>query len=77
MSSNWVFDIANELIVLGLTESQVDSVIITVEKHCPFKRGVSYQEVPKKRQHVWQFYANGSFCSHCGAAIGTSYDCTP
>jgi hypothetical protein len=26
-------------------------------------------------QHEWQFYANGSFCRKCGAAIGDAREC--
>jgi hypothetical protein len=26
-------------------------------------------------QHVWEFYANGSFCRRCGASIGTAGEC--
>lgn len=26
-------------------------------------------------QHDWQFYANGSFCTKCGAAIGSGQEC--
>ncbi len=26
-------------------------------------------------EHVWQFYANGSFCRKCGAAIGSGGEC--
>lgn len=26
-------------------------------------------------QHDWQFYANGSFCRKCGAAIGDGREC--
>ncbi len=26
-------------------------------------------------QHEWQFYANGSFCRKCGAAIGDGREC--
>lgn len=27
------------------------------------------------REHEWQFYANGSFCKRCGAAIGSGLSC--
>lgn len=26
-------------------------------------------------QHEWEFYANGSFCRKCGAAIGSGATC--
>jgi len=26
-------------------------------------------------QHEWEFYANGSFCKRCGAAIGSGVKC--
>jgi len=26
-------------------------------------------------QHQWQFYANGSFCTKCGASIGSGGEC--
>ena len=26
-------------------------------------------------KHEWEFYANGSFCRKCGAAIGSPYSC--
>ena len=28
-----------------------------------------------KKQHQWEFYANGSFCKICGAAIGSGQPC--
>lgn len=28
-----------------------------------------------KREHEWEFYANGSFCRRCGAAIGSGTAC--
>lgn len=27
------------------------------------------------REHEWEFYANGSFCRRCGAAIGSGTPC--
>lgn len=30
---------------------------------------------PKKKEHKWEFYANGTFCTRCGAQIGSGYDC--
>lgn len=27
------------------------------------------------REHEWEFYANGSFCRRCGAAIGSGTLC--
>lgn len=27
------------------------------------------------REHKWEFYANGSFCTRCGAGIGTGTPC--
>ena len=27
------------------------------------------------REHQWEFYANGSFCKRCGAAIGDGRPC--
>ncbi len=27
------------------------------------------------REHEWEFYANGSFCRRCGAAIGSGAVC--
>jgi hypothetical protein len=32
---------------------------------------------PRKpeRKHSWQFYMNGTFCTRCGAGIGTPGEC--
>lgn len=27
------------------------------------------------REHVWEFYANGSFCRRCGTSIGSGIPC--
>lgn len=32
---------------------------------------------PAPREHVWQFYMNGSFCTRCGVAIGSNVPCRP
>ena len=29
----------------------------------------------KEKEHEWEFYANGSFCKHCGVAIGSGTPC--
>jgi hypothetical protein len=29
----------------------------------------------KAPKHEWEFYANGSFCRRCGAAIGSGMPC--
>jgi hypothetical protein len=39
---------------------------------CGQKRWGIQQQV---REHEWQFYANGSFCRRCGAAIGSGGPC--
>lgn len=31
--------------------------------------------VVQAREHEWEFYANGSFCKRCGAAIGSGQPC--
>jgi hypothetical protein len=30
---------------------------------------------PPRREHQWEFYVNGSFCTRCGAAIGSGMPC--
>jgi hypothetical protein len=30
-----------------------------------------------RRPHHWRFYANGTFCLWCGAAIGSLGECKP
>lgn len=30
---------------------------------------------PPEREHEWVFYANGTFCSVCGASIGSRDEC--
>lgn len=27
------------------------------------------------REHIWEFYANGTFCKVCGTAIGSGTTC--
>lgn len=27
------------------------------------------------REHDWQFYMNGTFCTRCGTQIGSGYPC--
>ena len=29
----------------------------------------------ERNPHEWQFYANGTFCTRCGAAIGSRAEC--
>ena len=74
--SDWV-DVLLLEIGQELDAYEVSMIRDAIEKYCPFKRGVAYQEVPTKPQHVWQFYANGSFCTRCGAAIGSGQECRP
>jgi hypothetical protein len=47
--------------------------VVACEKHRP------HMEVGKvaKREHGWEFYANGSFCKKCGAAIVSSVSGVP
>ena len=28
-----------------------------------------------KREHIWQFYMNGTFCRRCGCGIGDRVEC--
>lgn len=43
--------------------------------------GIAVQAEPppkpqqKKKEHIWQFYANGTFCTRCGVQIGSPYEC--
>lgn len=36
---------------------------------------IAQQEMLNQTQHDWEFYANGSFCKRCGAAIGSGTPC--
>ncbi len=31
--------------------------------------------IEKIREHKWQFYANGTFCTRCNAQLGSGYKC--
>ena len=49
----------------------------TPEYGMPCDCGKKQWGVPLKtaREHDWQFYVNGSFCTRCGAAIGSGRAC--
>ena len=32
-------------------------------------------KIKELSEHKWQFYANGTFCVNCGAAIGSGTPC--
>lgn len=48
-------------------EDVIDMHGIAVKSSTPAK--------PKKKEHNWMFYANGTFCTRCGTQIGSGYDC--
>lgn len=58
-------EIKEKLLAAGYQHSFHDGVI---DMH-----GIALIE--GKRKHEWEFYANGSFCKHCGAAIGSGQEC--
>lgn len=50
---------------------------VTPDHGTPCDCGLKKWGVPlvKVREHEWEFYANGSFCKRCGAAIGSGQAC--
>lgn len=47
-----------------------------VEKYLQYSKELGLYEPPvQDPQHDWEFYANGSFCRRCGAAIGSEVPC--
>ena len=42
---------------------------------CIEAKKVVFPEDTKEKKHQWEFYANGSFCKICGAAIGSGQSC--
>lgn len=49
----------------------------TPERGTPCDCGKKLWGIPETvtREHQWEFYANGSFCRRCGAAIGSGQPC--
>lgn len=37
--------------------------------------GIALRAIPKKKEHVWEFYMNGSFCKICNAQLGDGIEC--
>lgn len=49
----------------------------TPDPGTPCDCGKKLWGIPTKaaREHEWEFYANGTFCRRCGAAIGSGAPC--
>lgn len=49
------------------------------ERGAPCDCGARQWGVPVEqvREHVWEFYMNGTFCRRCGAQLGSGQACRP
>lgn len=62
----------------NFTESRARDIVEREIRLKELERTLNTKEgndTPKKREHQWEFYMNGSFCKVCGAAIGSGVEC--
>lgn len=73
ITSDWVTAAAKE--IYGGSDSSPELIAEVIEKHCPFKQGVAYQEVESVfPQHEWSYNSGLGqyFCDQCGRSLVTA-----